>query len=371
MPGHSLTHLSDGSLRRELISLVATDCRTTAQMLAHLAEFDARRLYAEEGCSSMFTYCVEKLRFSEDTAFKRIRVARATRRFPALLDAIAGGRLHLTGAVFLAPCLEAENSEELIQAATHKTKSEIELLLAQRFPRPDVPSLIRALPAPGPKSAFETQVVPEPVAGARSNSEIAQALIAQVVPEPGALAAPRVLPPSRVMPLAPQRFSFQTTISQDTKDKLQQIRELLGHQVEAKDLEQILGLAFDALLEKLQRSKFAATSQPSDSRRPSGDPRHVPAAVKRQVWERDGGRCTFISSSGCRCSERRSLEYDHVQEVARGGGGSMHNIRLRCRTHNQYTAEKTFGLEFMRAKREAVSPCRGASPRRSSSAARR
>jgi hypothetical protein len=49
---------------------------------------------------------------------------------------------------------------------------------------------------------------------------------------------------------------------------------------------------------------------------------------------------------------QRGLEFDHVREVARGGDASVENIRLRCRAHNQYTAECTFGAGFMREKRE-------------------
>jgi hypothetical protein len=147
-----LSHLSDGTLRRELDSLAAADRRTTAKLLIRLAEFEHRRLYAEDGCSSLFTFCVEKLHFSEDIAFKRIRVARAARRCPALLRAIADGRLHLTGAVFLAPYLKSENFKELIESAAHKTKAQIELLIAQRFPRPDVASMVRAIAPAAPKS---------------------------------------------------------------------------------------------------------------------------------------------------------------------------------------------------------------------------
>jgi len=356
----SLAHLSDGTLRRDLNALVASDCMTTAKLLVRIAEFEHRRLYAEDGYSSMFTFCVQKLHFSEDMAFKRIRVARAIRRCPALLNAIADGRLHLTGAVLLAPHLRADNFKELIEAAGHKTKAEIELLIAQRFPRPDLASLVRAFPAPAPPAAPEvvlepvresgTQagVVPEPVRESKIETE--------VVPEP-----PRAIPTSsRVTPLAPRRFAFQTTIGQATHDKLQAIQELLGPRVHPRDLEQILDRAFNALLEKLQRAKCGATDRPRESlSKPSKDRRCVPAHVRRAVWSRDGGRCTFVSDTGQRCEERQSLEFDHVLEVARGGQATVEGMRLLCRTHNQLSAERAFGSEFMRARREMAKLGRG------------
>ncbi|MBI5709216.1 MAG: hypothetical protein HZC42_02785 [Candidatus Eisenbacteria bacterium] len=88
--------------------------------------------------------------------------------------------------------------------------------------------------------------------------------------------------------------------------------------------------------------------------RASANPRHIPAQVKRAVWERDGGRCTFVSEGGYRCPARTLLEFDHVEEVARGGRASVAGIRLRCRAHNQYAAECTFGAAFMSHKRAAA-----------------
>src|SRR6266850_8549165 len=82
--------------------------------------------------------------------------------------------------------------------------------------------------------------------------------------------------------------------------------------------------------------------------------RHIPANVKRAVWERDQGQCTFTSEAGRRCAARTRLEFDHIVEVARGGEATVAGIRLRCRAHNQYAAECTFGTGFMREKREAA-----------------
>src|SRR5262245_59130830 len=106
MSSHSLSHLSDTTVRNRLTALVAADRTATAEILTHLAEYDARRLYAEDGYSSTFVYCVRRLRFSEDMAFKRIRAARVARRFPIVLEAVADGRLHLTAVVLLKPHLK-------------------------------------------------------------------------------------------------------------------------------------------------------------------------------------------------------------------------------------------------------------------------
>ena len=139
MQNYSLTHVSDVVLLRDLAELIARDRLTTAEILAHIAEVDARRLYAPAGYSSMHGYCVGELGLSEDAAFKRIQAARAARQVPELFAAVADGRLHLAGVCLLAPHLKPENAEELIEAASGKRKSEIEDWLARRYSNPRPP----------------------------------------------------------------------------------------------------------------------------------------------------------------------------------------------------------------------------------------
>src|SRR5262249_16520070 len=138
------------------------------------------------------------------------------------------------------------------------------------------------------------------------------------------LSAPaRIEPRPKMTPLAPERFALQLTIGQGTHDKLRYAQELLGHQVPSGDVAHVLDLALDALIEKLEKRKFAATRRPPGSRKASTRKRHIPAEVKRTVWERDGGRCTFVSAAGQRCPSRTRLEYDHVVPVARGGRSTV------------------------------------------------
>jgi 5-methylcytosine-specific restriction endonuclease McrA len=168
-----------------------------------------------------------------------------------------------------------------------------------------------------------------------------------------------------VSPLAPGRFGLQVTIAGSPHDKLRYAQELLGAQGAVGDLAQVLDRALDALIARLERRKFAATSQP---RRTPGrsrrDTRHIPADVRRDVWRRDQGRCTFVSDSGRRCECRAGLQFDHVHEYARGGEATVSGIRLRCRAHNRYEAERRYGPEFMRHKRLAAAEARAAAGQR-------
>ncbi|HXF59048.1 MAG TPA: hypothetical protein VN539_04425, partial [Candidatus Saccharimonadales bacterium] len=119
MRQYTLDHLSDAVLLCELSELAARDRSTTADLLAHIAEVDDRRLYAPAAYPSMFAYCVEELHMSEDAAYRRIHVARAARKFPMLFGELESGRLHLSAVSLLAPHLTAENLEDLIAGARH------------------------------------------------------------------------------------------------------------------------------------------------------------------------------------------------------------------------------------------------------------
>ena len=160
-------------------------------------------------------------------------------------------------------------------------------------------------------------------------------------------------PYPKLAPLSPERFALQVTVSKATHDKLRRAQSLLGHAVPSGDIAQVLDRALDALLHQLERRKLAATERPGRRRRTTS-PRHVPAHVRRAVYERDGGRCTFESADGQRCEETRCIEIDHIVPVARGGQSTVQNTRLRCRAHNQYEAEQIFGVGFMEMKREAA-----------------
>jgi hypothetical protein len=339
---YCLSHLSDPVLLRGLATLVSQDRATTAALLAHLAEVDARKLYLPAAYPSMFAYCVGELRLSEDAAYKRIQAARAARQFPAIFAAVADGRLHLAAVCLLAPHLTADNADELLAAAAHRSKTELEQLLAECFPRPDVPALIQALsPAP---TLGAGQLAPGQVA--TDTPEHAGAFPAQLAPGQVEVPAPR----SKVTPLAPERFALQVTIGQSTYEKLQYAQALLSHQLAPGDLAAVVDRALEALIGQLEQRKFAATAKPRP-RRSTANPRYIPAHVRRSVWARDGGQCTFVSATGKRCPARSRLEFDHLDPVARGGQATVARMRLRCRAHNQYAAECTFGTAFMSNKR--------------------
>jgi hypothetical protein len=105
--------------------------------------------------------------------------------------------------------------------------------------------------------------------------------------------------------------------------------------------------ALDVLLADMERKKLAATTRPRAARDATPGSRHIPAAVRREVWRRDGARCAFVGTAG-RCAERGFLELHHVVPFAQGGQATTANIELRCRAHNAYEAELEFGSFVLR-----------------------
>ncbi len=349
MNPYSLSHLTDQILLRDLAVLVDRDRKATAVLVAHIAEVDRRRLFRPAAHSSMFSYCVNVLHLSEQATFKRIRVARMARRFPAIFNALAEGRVHLSGLVMLKPYLTRESVDELLAAIEHKSSREITQLLADRFPKDDVPTRVRALPqtrAISPQLSSGTVCEPCATASGEPQNE-AEPSVPRTEERPSA----KTVAPAKIEPLSPKRYARQLTKSQDMHDKLRHTQALLSHQLPSGDVASVIERALDALIAKLEKAKFAATDRPRPIRE-SAKPRTIPANVKRAVRERDGYQCTFLSESGARCAERHFLEFDHVDEVARGGKATVDRIRLRCRAHNQYEAERSFGVAFMERKRE-------------------
>ena len=132
----ALAALSDDELVERVKDLAAAERRASVALIRSLVEFDARRLYLREGCSSLFTYCTQVLHLSEGSAYNRIETARAARRYPRVLEALECGEVTLTAVRLLAPYMTAANHDEVLQAARHRSKQEILELIASMNPRP-------------------------------------------------------------------------------------------------------------------------------------------------------------------------------------------------------------------------------------------
>jgi 5-methylcytosine-specific restriction endonuclease McrA len=346
--------LSDEALVSKVAHLAQEERQATALLAAAIAEFDARRLYLPAGCSSMFTYCTQVLHLSEHAAYNRIEAARAARRYPEILKRLAAGELTLTAVRLLAPCLTPSNHETVLQSARHKSKRDVEHLVAALRPQADAPTSVRKLPA-GPQANAVPVTMTLPVAGGERGGDTVEILRRPVTAEQPVV-TPAPAPRAVMVPIAPERYKVQFTVTRETYDKLRRAQDLLRHVVPSGDVATIVDRAVTLLVAELEKRKAAAVTHPrrassrperAASRRSAAQPRgggsapsrHVPAAVRREVWTRDEGRCAYLGKAG-RCAERGFLEFHHLVPRADGGDATARNLELRCRRHNRFEAER-------------------------------
>ncbi len=324
----SILQLKDREVLEQLNSAISSERGSTVRVIALIAEADVRRLYLGAGYPSMHAYCLGVLHLCEDSAFRRIHVARTVRKFPELLPALAEGQLNLTAVGLLAAHLTPENFGELVASATHCSTAEIRRLLAERAPRLELSTGVHPLEA-------------SPTGGRNH---------AQHAPEHVSFGSPKHI--AAVEPIAPKKFELNLVIDESTHDLLRYAQELEGSQAKGHE-SQVLHRALAAYVAQLEKRRFAKTDRPRTDGKPvDARGRHVPAAVKRAVWKRDGRQCTLTCDDGHRCSSRTDLELDHVLPYALGGQATVENLRLRCRAHNRFTAERELGADFVVKKRE-------------------
>ena len=298
--------------------LVRRSDEIASALLAHLAEVDERRLHVELGFSSLFAYCTERLGMSDSVAGRRITAARVCRKFPQVFARVARGELNLTTLCALNPHLNPENAAELFEACGNRSRLQVDEILAARFPKADVRERVR------------------------------------------------------VEALSPDRYGVQFTADSEFRELLERARALVSHQLPGGTMNDVLKLALKALVRDTEKRRFAIGRKPRrvksvgrvqslKSHSPgeyapdehaaeapeSKSTRHVPAAVAREVYARDQGRCTFVAKDGRRCGSRVFVEIDHVRPFAAGGGATAANLRLRCRAHNQWHARRFFGRGYV------------------------
>jgi hypothetical protein len=384
----NLNALSDAVLLRRLSEILRQFRRDEADLIAHIAEVDARGAFAREAVSSMFAYCVEVLHLSEPEAGLRIHVARTCRKHPGLLEMLRDGRIHLSGISLLAPVLTSRNRDILLKRATHQPKSRIEEIVAELKPRPRAPVIVRKLehrprpvgasahvPGPGtaPLPAAEPLRDDVGVSSGRTGSkhrpdDVVQRVAASsetTIPEhlpddADGRHFPLSIPASRIEAVAHRSFRVHFTASEELRDKLERLQALMRSSVPDGDLGRIIEQAVTEKLERLEARRFGKTKKPrkslaqSDTRPKS---RHIPAAVRRAVEKRDGSRCTYRDARGRRCSKCHDLEFHHREPYGFGGDHSPDRLALMCRTHNNLMAEHDYGKELMwRHRRRSSDP---------------
>jgi 5-methylcytosine-specific restriction endonuclease McrA len=269
---------------------------------------------------------VTELRLSESSACRRISAARLLARFPKIAGYLLASRLTLMSLVALKDVLDDANVEELLERSAGRSEPEVRQLvlrlrLADAAASPTVPELGLATPA-------AATVAADPVA------------TSTVVVSSEPAAAREELQPVTLW------------FGREFVDELEAVRTLLGHAVPSGKREDVLLHVLRAQRKVLERRRYGS---PKPAKKTAASPStasdYIPTAVRREVYERDGGTCAYVGEEGRRCGSTLRLEYQHIVPLALGGASMLDNISLFCRSHNLLQAEKDFGKEHVARKR--------------------
>jgi hypothetical protein len=388
--------LLEARRRRDLIaSLLRKEQSAMADFLVALSDFDRRRGWEPLGHANLFSFLVAELHLSNSAAFYRKSAARLLQDFPEVIEPLREGRLCLSTIAELAKVMTEANRAVVAPRFFGLSAREAQSLVAELQPRPEPPlrdlmtSETRVVgstdptdPAPSLRMEFPlpaaTETRPWDIDSA-PNWEAQPILTSEFPPMQPMRVVPR---PDEIEPLTASLTRLHFTVRREVVKKVETARRGLGHTLPNATLEQVLEAGLDLLLEKQAKARGqlkkpratlptatptptptptpTSTSTEPPSGRRDGPRAAIPAAVKRAVWARDAGRCSWPLDSGGSCGSTHLLELDHIVPWAEWGSETEANLRLTCATHNRLGARQLFGERVMaryRGAREPVAEC--------------
>jgi len=306
-----------------------------ADFLVALAAFDQQKGWRELGYAGLFPYLHRELGLSKAAAFYRKTAAELVQRFPEVVEPLRTGELCITSVVELAKVLTPENRAEVLPRFLRCSKQEAKAVAAELAP----------VPVP-PRRAVVTLLPVPPAAPVARSVETASQTVRLVEP-PRLDAPPAPAVPSRleVVPLTADLRRLHATVTKEFLRKVGAARSALSHSRPGASLEDILEVGLDLILAREAKKRaLVAKPRPSPSiPTASANPRHVPAHVRRAVFQRDAGRCAWPLDSGGVCGSTLRLQLDHIVPVALGGTSTIENLRVTCAFHNDLAARQVFG----------------------------
>ena len=322
--------------------VAAEECSATVRVLEYLGELERRELHLQLGYSSLFDFCVRKLRYSEPAAVRRIKGARALRNFPEVRELLLNREISLSSLALVS----SELSPEVLSEIRGKSKREVEAYVASRRPKASPPrEVVRPVvvvePSPSPG-----KVDPLFTASPSSSSSLTTNLNSEAPRGPDPVRGPEV----------DERYELKFSVSKDAMKRIERMRSLLSTKSgRVPSLEDLLLSGVDVFLEKndpAKREERRAARQskpkPQAQLEPTTKPattittRHIPNPVRDQVMLRGEGCCAYVGPDGTRCGNTIGLQIDHTFPFALGGNHDPENLRLMCGKHNRHRARGTF-----------------------------
>jgi hypothetical protein len=348
----SIALMNARELSNRLAELLQKERHALAAFLIALSDFDRERRWVDLGHSSLFNYLHRDLGLSRGAAFYRASAAQLIQRHPEVVEPLRDGRLCFTSVVELAKVATSENIGTLLPRFFHLSKSEAKEVSAELNPEPapvrTVVSPARAR-APAPTldlSLARAELAPPALAPVDSGQTV----------HPGELAnatAPRQ-PGISIEAKNAEQSRMHLTVPRRLLAKLEAARAALSHSHPGASEAEIIEAGLDLLLDQsakrkglVKRPRHVASSQPDACESEGGSSRYVPAAIRRAVWKRDGGRCQHPLERGGVCGSTLRVQLHHIVPWAQGGPTTVANLRCACAFHNDLAAREAFGDEVM------------------------
>ena len=271
------------------------DQEAQVETVLHLIAVSRRRLYAKLGYSSIFTYAVEALGFSEPAAAQRVHAMRLTQAVPVAEEKLKSGELSLSSAASVQRfirkeekvsqrVLDPQEKEKIISEVSGKSARETERILL-RFASDPEPHLFK----------------------------------------------------EKSVPLTATRTQLTFLADEALMADVERIRELKGNLSLEEIFKSALSLQLDRIdparkVSKIQSEQSTHTSDenpkaveqkleaPIQDKRPVTGPfspaapasRYIPASLLRALYQRSGGRSEYTDQKpGKRCGSRFRLEVEH------------------------------------------------------------
>jgi hypothetical protein len=324
-----LKSVSDSDLLDQIRKNAAAERAAGLSVVYELREIRARRLDIRLGYPSLHRFCMEELKYSSGSAWRRIKAMEALGDLPELESKISEGELTLASVSQVqAFCTQQEKSlsekKAILDQVAGLSKRETEKVLATLAPLPERPEKVREIDAAKTELrvtlSVETIEQLDRIRGFVSHALSPQASYAEVIEYLARLGVKR-LDPGR------------------------EVRTRGGGQ--AKREPPKADQAVKAFAPQLQPTKVPPADSSSKPRY-NADP--IPAAVLREVWQRDQGRCGYVGpATGRACGSTWFVQADHIVLRAHGGSNEASNLRLRCQAHSLLAAVDVLGEEKMAA----------------------
>lgn len=290
-----LSKISNSELIVRLEKLTRTERKITHVILCHINEVESRRIYADLGFDSMYKYLTQQLGYGEDSAYRRLQAARLLKQAPQVAEKLENGSLNLTQLTQVQKCLKQEVKEgrrvdlklthQVLEKIENKTSFETAKCLAQEFDQ-----------------AIQTREVVKPQ---KDNS-----------------------------------VRLEMTFTEEQMVSLQKAQASLSHVLpDGNWADLFLHLATKHL--KKEQGKKISAKEPQVTQGFAAQRRHIKITLKRELLHKANHCCEFVSpTDGKKCESTYQLQIDHRIPLAKGGTNNSDNLRVLCRTHNLYFADK-------------------------------